>query len=119
MGALRRGNPLGGVSHLVSSRAGIKDDNGGVSWVFWSCGASVGFLPRHDGDLREPLVHTRQPETIQEFPGDSRPSFQADPLEHRGSLSSLFCPHILRLYPIVALQIRSTHPFPRGEDVPA
>ena len=26
--------------------------------------------------------------------------FQADPLEHRGSLSSLFCPHILRLYPI-------------------
>ena len=31
-------------------------DNGGISWVFSSCGASVGFLTRYDGDLREPLV---------------------------------------------------------------
>ena len=31
-------------------------DDGGVSWVFPSCGASVGFLTRYDGELREPLV---------------------------------------------------------------
>ena len=29
---------------------------GGVSWVFTSCGARGGFLPRHDEDLREHLV---------------------------------------------------------------
>ena len=28
----------------------------GVSWFFWSCGASVGFLTRYDRELREPLV---------------------------------------------------------------
>ena len=27
-----------------------------VSWFFWSCGASVGFLTRYDQELREPLV---------------------------------------------------------------
>ena len=31
-------------------------DDGGVSWVFSSCGASIIFLTRHDGELREPLV---------------------------------------------------------------
>ena len=31
-------------------------DVGGVSWFFWSCGASVGFLTRYDRELREPLV---------------------------------------------------------------
>ena len=29
---------------------------GGISWVFPSCGASVGFLTRYDGELREPLM---------------------------------------------------------------
>ena len=29
---------------------------GGVSGVSSSCGASVGFLTRYDGELREPLV---------------------------------------------------------------
>ena len=29
---------------------------GGVSWVFSSWGASVGFLTRYDGELREPLM---------------------------------------------------------------
>ena len=31
-------------------------EDGGVSGVSWSCGARGGFLPRHDEDLREPLV---------------------------------------------------------------
>ena len=31
-------------------------DDGGVSWVFSSCVASLGFLTRYDGELREPLV---------------------------------------------------------------
>ena len=31
-------------------------DDGGVSWVFSSCGASVGCLMKYHGDLREPLV---------------------------------------------------------------
>ena len=31
-------------------------DDGGVSWVFSSCGVSVGFLTRYDGELREPLL---------------------------------------------------------------
>ena len=31
-------------------------DDGGVSWVFPSCGASVGFLTGYDGELREPLM---------------------------------------------------------------
>ena len=36
-------------------RASSRDD-GGISWFFWSCGASVGFLTRYDGEIREPLV---------------------------------------------------------------
>ena len=31
-------------------------DYGGVLWVVSSCGASVGFLTRYDGELRESLV---------------------------------------------------------------
>ena len=31
-------------------------DDCGVTCVFSSCGASVGFLTRYDGELREPLV---------------------------------------------------------------
>ena len=31
-------------------------DDGGISWVFSSCGASVGCLMKYHGDLREPLV---------------------------------------------------------------
>ena len=31
-------------------------EDGGVSGVSSSCGARGGFLPRHDEDLREPLV---------------------------------------------------------------
>ena len=31
-------------------------DDGGVSWVFPSCGASVEFLTRYDGELMEPLM---------------------------------------------------------------
>ena len=43
------------------SRAGRKrrpssHDDGGISWVSSGCGARGGFLPRHDEDLREPLV---------------------------------------------------------------
>ena len=36
-------------------RASSRDD-GGTSWLFSSCGASVGFLTRFDGELREPLM---------------------------------------------------------------
>ena len=36
-------------------RASSRDD-GGTSWLFSSCGASVGFLTRFDGELREPLL---------------------------------------------------------------
>ena len=31
-------------------------NDGGVSWFFSSCGASVGFLIRYDGELRESLL---------------------------------------------------------------
>ena len=31
-------------------------EDGGISWVFSSCGASVGCLMKYHGDLREPLV---------------------------------------------------------------
>ena len=36
-------------------RASSRND-GGTSWLFSSCGASVGFLMRFDGELREPLL---------------------------------------------------------------
>ena len=34
----------------------LGQEDGGVSGVSSSCGARGGFLPRHDEDLREPLV---------------------------------------------------------------
>ena len=30
--------------------------DGGILWFFLNCGATVGFLTRYDGVLREPLV---------------------------------------------------------------
>ena len=39
-----------------SPLSGLKGEDGGVSGVSSSCGARGGFLPRHDEDLREPLV---------------------------------------------------------------
>ena len=41
----------GGLGGMGSAR-----EDGGVSGVSSSCGARGGFLPRHDEDLREPLV---------------------------------------------------------------
>ena len=42
-------------SHRVGHGPSARED-GGVSGVSSSCGARGGFLPRHDEDLREPLV---------------------------------------------------------------
>ena len=42
--------------HVLESRAQAWREDGGVSGVSSSCGARWGFLPRHDEDLREPLV---------------------------------------------------------------
>ena len=36
-------------------RPSCREDEG-ISWVFSSCGASVGFLTKYNGELREPLV---------------------------------------------------------------
>ena len=36
---------------MASSR-----DDEGISWFLSSCGASVGFLTRYDGELRKPVV---------------------------------------------------------------
>ena len=71
-GRSRRGSPLpaftgaGGVqtakaSRKQSSLSGRKRRppsllDGGILWFFSNCGASVGFLTRYDGVLREPLV---------------------------------------------------------------
>ena len=40
---------------LLANSTSSRDD-GGILWVFSSCGASVGFLTRYDGELREPLM---------------------------------------------------------------
>ena len=40
----------------AGSGATEEGEDGGVSGVSSSCGARGGFLPRHDEDLREPLV---------------------------------------------------------------
>ena len=50
---------LCGLLTDVDSIAFVSGDDGGVSWVFPSCGASVGFLTRYDRELREPLVPSR------------------------------------------------------------
>ena len=47
------GTPLGLAQR---KRASPRGEDGGVSGVSSSCGARGGFLPRHDEDLREPLV---------------------------------------------------------------
>ena len=44
------------VARRCRKRRPSSRDVGGVSWFFWSCGASVGFLTRYDRELREPLV---------------------------------------------------------------
>ena len=44
------------LSRPCRKRRPSSRDDGGVSWVFPSCGASVRFLTRYDGELREPLM---------------------------------------------------------------
>ena len=44
------------LSRPCRKRRPSSRDEGGVSWVFSSCSASVGFLTRYDVELREPLV---------------------------------------------------------------
>ena len=44
------------LSRPCRKRRPSSRDDGGVSWVFSSCGVSVGFLTRYDGELREPLL---------------------------------------------------------------
>ena len=44
------------LSRSGRKRSPQSRDDGGVSWVFPSCGASVWFLTRYDGELREPLM---------------------------------------------------------------
>ena len=44
------------LSRSCRNRRSSYRDDGGISCVFSSCGASVGFLTRYDGELREPLV---------------------------------------------------------------
>ena len=44
------------LSRPCRKRRPSSRDEGGVSWVFSSCSASVGFLLRYYGELREPLV---------------------------------------------------------------
>ena len=46
----------GFLSKPCRKRRQSSRDDGGVSWVFSSCGASVGCLMKYHGDLREPLV---------------------------------------------------------------
>ena len=47
---------LGLLSRPCRKRWPSSRDDGGILWVFSSCGASVGFHTRYDGELREPLV---------------------------------------------------------------
>ena len=44
------------LSRRCRKRRPSSRDDGGVSWVFSSCEAIVGFLMRYNGELREPLV---------------------------------------------------------------
>ena len=45
----------------------------GVSGVSSSCGAHGGFLPRHDEDLREPLVRRQGSQVSMRVRGGARP----------------------------------------------
>ena len=53
-GVLREDSGL--LSRPCRKRRASSREDGGVSWFFSSCGASVGFLTRYDKELREPLV---------------------------------------------------------------
>ena len=53
-GVLREDSGL--LSRPCEKRRASSHDHGGISWFFSSCGASVGFLTRYDGELREPVV---------------------------------------------------------------
>ena len=44
------------LSQAMQEKKALSSEDGGVSGVSSSCGARGGFLPRHDEDLREPLV---------------------------------------------------------------
>ena len=44
------------LSRSCRKRRPSAGEDGGVSGISWNCGARGGFLPRHDEDLREPLV---------------------------------------------------------------
>ena len=44
------------LSRPCSKRRPSSRDNGGVSWVFSSCGTSVGLLMRYNREIREPLM---------------------------------------------------------------
>ena len=44
------------LSRRCRKRRPSSRDEGGVSWVFSSCSASVGFLMRYYGELKEPLM---------------------------------------------------------------
>ena len=44
------------LSRPCRKRRPSSRDEGGISWVFWSCSASVGFLMRYYGELKEPLM---------------------------------------------------------------
>ena len=53
-GVLREDSGL--LPRPCRKRRASSHDDGGTSWLFSSCGASVGFLMRFDGELREPLM---------------------------------------------------------------
>ena len=44
------------LSRPCRKRMHSSPDDGCISWVFSSCGGSVGFFTRYDGELREPLM---------------------------------------------------------------
>ena len=44
------------LSRPCRKRKPSSRDEGGISWVFSSCSANVGFLMRYYGELKEPLM---------------------------------------------------------------
>ena len=44
------------LSRPCRKRRPSSRDEGGISWVFSSCSANVGFLMRYYGELKEPLM---------------------------------------------------------------
>ena len=55
---LERG--LGIALQAIQERRPSARNDGGVLWVFSSWGASMSFLTRYDGELREPLVWSQE-----------------------------------------------------------